>query len=231
MRAMAGELGITHQKLGRWLRGETQVPADAFTSRGVTIVFNQHIARVKRANKIQDLPWLGPVYLDRRPLRDGKPGDRVVIHHTQYLGADIRALIIAAVQGSREFFGLSVRSIVDLATYWNRAEDAFKDSGRRIRTESEQANREHLRYQIRTGLALKPIYTKYVNVGKYSNAGEAIRQTEQRLREKHEPAASIPGTVVADEILLQLYPLTYAARPEPKRSRAVSKRIRRTGGK
>jgi hypothetical protein len=230
MRAMASHLGVTHQKLGRWLRGESSVPRDEFTQRGIAAMFSEHVRRAKRAAHVQGLPWIGPVYLDRRPLKDGKPGDRVVINHTQYLSTEIRQLLIAGAQGTQEFFAVSIRSLVDLATYFNRAESEFRQS-RKLRNESQQYARDQLRNQIRYGVTLQPIYTKIVNIGKFTSAGEAVRQIQQRLREKHEPATSLPGTVLADEMLFQLYPLNYAARPEAKRSKSLSRRIRRTGGK
>lgn len=228
-RAMASDMGITHQKLGRWLRGESPVPADAFTRRGIEAVFQSHMRRVKKWTAAQGLPYMGPVMPDRRPLdkRDDKGrvilGDRVVIHNAHFIRPEVRDAIVGQAHSSGDFMGVTVRSVVDLYSYFKRA-DGLPDASRR--TDAQRFSRESLAQKLEPGtnylgvwwqpkpstaaLELRsPIYTKITSLSRARSTASVIAELNAKLRAKHEPATVKPGTQLADEILFQLYPAGY----------------------
>jgi hypothetical protein len=242
-RAMARELGVSHQKLGRWLKGESAIPADSFTRRGIETFFTQHNKRVQKWAKAQGVPYIGPVMLDRRPLdkvdpKTGRPilGDRVVIHNTQFITQAVRDAIIAAAHGAGRatgtngFMGVSVKSVVDLYSYFKRAE-VNRPTGAVSRVEQNEF-RAQLAHKMgapdfvpsmwtpantQTNRDLRsPIYTKITSLHRARPVQAVIDDLNAKIRHKHEPATVKPGTVLASEILLQLYPADYVA-PASKR--------------
>lgn len=241
-RRMAGAMGISHQKLGRWLRegqadGVKAIPREAQAA--IDTVFAIHRDIAKQTARAQGLPFdpKAPVFLERKPRRDGQLGDRVFAEHTHFIRSGLRQEVVWSAQQSRRFIGVSVRSTVDLQRYARRI---AQDEHRKRRhtgisvaqlTEYVQAGLE--RREAREGarklteqVSPGAIYTKYSNISPMmGNRVDAVDEVESRLRQKHEPAATavdpktgkardIPGTRLADTLLFQLLP----AKNEPNRT-------------
>jgi len=234
---MARDMGVSHQKLGRWLSGTSEVPADYLTAKAVDLVFDNHVKRVKKWTAKQGLPYMGPVMPDRRPLNklDDKGrqilGDRVVIHNSEFIRQEVRDAIVGQTHASRKFMGVTVRSVVDLYSYFKRA-DVSPDAGRRTDAQRESRYTLSTKFEDRgnylgvswqpkpTGANKElrsPIYTKITSMSPAVPSRVVTDTLNAKLRAKHEPATVKPGTVLADEILFQLYPEGFA--PKSRRGR------------
>ncbi|MBK9497429.1 MAG: hypothetical protein IPO08_23485, partial [Xanthomonadales bacterium] len=218
-RALASLIGITHQKLGRWLKegqtgGAKKIPDDRETLKAINQAFNIHSQVSAEQARVDRIPFskTSPVFAYRKPLKNGTLGDRVVIEHTQYLSRELRQKVLSHVQESKSYFAVSVRSTIELSIYFKQTEQELKH---RIRTDSQDLARAELKGKIKEGVAVGPIFTKYESFGPKSSKAQALKGVEKKLREKHEAAVGQKGTALADQFLLQLIPANYY---EPKAS-------------
>lgn len=126
-RLLASALGISHQRLGRWLRegeegGVREIPPEAAPL--INQVFGMHAQVTREQSKIDDLPFdkNAPVFTQRMPLRDGTPGDRAISFSTEFIRSDLRQRIMVGAQQSQKYYQASVKSVVDFQKYaWDRA--------------------------------------------------------------------------------------------------------------
>lgn len=135
-RKLADFIGVSHQKLGRWLRegqidGVKAIPREA--SAAIDLAFTVHRDIAKQTARAQGLPFdpKAPVYLERKPRRDGQMGDRVFAEHTHFIRSGLRQEVIWSAQQSRKFLSVSVRSTVDIHRYAKRLAVAEKSRYRR----------------------------------------------------------------------------------------------------
>lgn len=237
MRKLAAQIGITHQKLGRWLRegeagGVKSIPADLFTQAAIDTVFSDHVRTARERAKADRIPFnaAAPVYMERKPLASGDKGDRVFAENTQFIRSATRTKVMQGAHDSKKFYSASVRSVVNLRSYFRKR--AAEDIARRGRTDVsvnelakiiEQGFKQDTREQHnRTIDAAKPfaLYTQREGllIGRKGDT-RTIRGIEKKLREKHEPATGQPGTVLADMYLFQLTPADYAPTPTRRQRR------------
>jgi hypothetical protein len=150
-------------------------------------------------------------------------GDRIAAQSTHWLSNDLRNAWIAATVKTKKFYAASVGSFVNLKKYNAKADASFRG---KERTEKQQRWREQLKAreaaQKSGELDSAPIFTKYVAVGQDGFSPlTAVRNIEDQLRQKHEPATGEPGTFLAQQILLQFD----TRRMEPPRREAAKTRI------
>jgi hypothetical protein len=208
-RKLAEFMGISHQKLGRWLRegepnGVKKIPDnDILVREGIDAVFDQYI-EVTKARYIRDnLPFdpRAPIYQERKPLRTGEPGERVVSENTQYIRTALRHRIMVWNWVTQKYIAFSVRSTINLALYNNRAE---KDMFGVRRTDAQKQYRREFRHELKAGIVHKPIYTKMENIAHMTDIDLVIRNVDRKIRQKHEPATGEKGTALTDAYLWQL---------------------------
>lgn len=222
-RKLADALGVSHQKVGRWLRegekatidpetgeqlksaGIKQIPAEA--SGIINAVFDVYKQVTRQQAKVDGLFYDSrvPVFMNRPLMNNGKPGLRVFVEHTQYLRPEIRINFTALVQRTKEFILASYRSEINIFSYIgatpkessaNATPRATRSRQRRYTTAGLQKPAEQI---IDAGGRLMPIFTKYENISPGTSTGLVIKNLEAKL-EKHSPHA----VKLADMWLFQL---------------------------
>jgi hypothetical protein len=154
-RKLAEFIGVTHQKLGRWLRegqidGAKAIPREATAA--IDLAFTVHRDIAKDTARRQGLPFdpKVPVYLERKPRRDGQLGDRVFAEHTHFIRSGLRQEVIWSAQQSRKFLSVSVRSTVDIHRYARRL--AVAEKSRYRRRESVETLTKYIQAGFEKGL-------------------------------------------------------------------------------
>jgi hypothetical protein len=223
-RNLASLLGITHQKLGRWLRegqpnGAKSIPTDSAAVKAINQAFHIHATVSKEQAQIDNIPFdqNAPVFAHRKPLRNGAPGDRVIVDHTQYMTRELRTNVLSHIHKTKRYYAVSVRSTIELARYFKSGEGKLRG---KIRTDAQDIGRQEIVNKLEAGQIVGPIYTKYESFGPLSATSNALKGVEQKIREKHEPATGEKGTALADQLLMQLIPADYFERKKAIKQRA-----------
>lgn len=230
-RALGALVGVSHQRIGRWLEGEhvnmhsgeiTNVPRDPAILAAIDQAFSMHRDVSRQQARHDRLPFDPelPVYMERKPFKDGRPGERVIAEHTNFMSNQLRERAIVSAGKSGAFLNVSVRSTVDLRKYNSRANsfarsEKFND---RPRTEAQIRWRDELKNALDEGIEQRPMYTQKEDFFRIKLArGEvaAIKQIpgeivssriNDKLAQKHEPAIGEHGTKLADQLLFQTIP-------------------------
>jgi hypothetical protein len=250
-RALARYLGVSHQQLGRWIKGErinpstgeiTNVPTDRQTVANINAAFAQYRRAVREHNRRERTPYTPETPLpatrliaqrDYSGVKAGQPGRRVVVEGTGALSPELRRDALVGLMDSGDFIAASVRSVVDLMAYFKRGEVMYR--GKRSRRLQGEKNRGQYRTallkKIEAGFTSTPIYTKTVDArDAYAAADDLMHQ----LREKHEPAALSPDSVVGDQFVFTTRSIPSHAKPKPTQKRpsqAARKGVRGRGPK
>lgn len=222
MRSLAAQLGATHQQVGRWLRNEAKrgVP-DSFVL-SLNTAFSVHKQSVKKYSKANRIPYIpdAPVLLQRPTLNNGKPGERLIAVHTEFLlppfgsGAVMRDFLIA-MRNTGEIQAVSVRSVIDLYSYLGvdkkKGSEYLADRFRNHHPRDNQ-NRKTLRESFleRETVApgqgfVAPIYTKITQFSKHAPIKYSLDELAAKLTQKHQPHA----ITFADQLLIQTVPNQY----------------------
>ena len=222
MRALARQLGVTHQKVGRWLRegepgGVKEIPAAAAKSIGK--VFARHVQTAKSIAALHGLPFNAalPIYTERRALDTGNLGDRVFSEHTQFIKRATLDRIIKQAHRSKKFAHVSARSVVDIHSYAKASALAQiaerKAKGRSLPYSVNSlakiiANKIDAKdpKRVISSVKLQPLFTQYTPIYPGSDLPAEIDEFDSKLRTKHEPATGAPGSKLADQLLFQLMP-------------------------
>ena len=237
MRKLAAALGVTHQKVGRWLRegdpgGAKSIPPDA--AKAIGKVFATHVATTKQTAKEQGLPFRAalPIYVERKPMQTGELGDRVFSEHTQFLKRATLDRVVKQAHKSKRYAHVSARSVVDIQSYARREARAQLERRRKegrtsALTPTELARSIAAKFETKLSSTptLKPIFTQYTPIFPGSDLPSALDEFDAKLRTKHEPATGASGTRLADQLLFQLMPrpATRATQTKPRRARAARK--------
>ena len=118
MRNLAKLVGVTHQKIGRWLRegepnGAKKIPAEATAAINVAFAFHKDITRQQaKKDRIPYNPH-APVFFERPTLRNGKPGERLAAENTSYIKRELRDQIFTALHQTAQVININVRSIIN----------------------------------------------------------------------------------------------------------------------
>lgn len=235
MRELARRVGVTHQRIGRWLRegepgGVKAIPSDFFTQQAIEDVFKLHRSEVRERARRERVPYNPdvPVMMERRPLKTGEPGDRVRVKATEFIPPELRRAVFQGAVDSGKFYAGSVRSVVTLRTYFRgRAADELARGRRHGISQPALADamlRSWIAREKRVhGRTIEPeqpfpLYTRSEGLRITPGDTTAVEGVEKQLRQKHEPATGKPGTVAADEYLFQLTPKDYVPPVFPKRT-------------
>lgn len=233
-RNLAKLVGVSHQKIGRWLRegeegGAKAIPADAAQAIEQAFAIHKDVTRAQAAADRMPYNDRVPVFINRPVLRDGTPGERVYIEQTQYLGTRLRQEVLAAAHQSRQFVAVSARSTVNLYSYIKaKPTESLASIDRKIKQDSLASGfmaREQT--QGRGANKAAPLFTKYENFTPgVTESRRSVAGVEQKLKQKHEPhtGSRNPGTQLADQILLQTIPNQYAKKT-PTGSKGTPTRV------
>ena len=174
-----------------------------------------------RTGEIVRVPVIDPTTGKPRTV----PGDRVAAQNTHWMSDKLRGDWIARTARTGKFAAASVGSMVNLAVYKKKGEAAQRGKG--PRTDKAKASRKSIVQKLEAGQVLSPMYSKPIPLD--FPAARINREVNKVLREKHSPATGpeLPGTQLADRILLQV-DTRNAPRPRKKTGpRAPGKKARR----
>jgi DNA-binding transcriptional regulator YdaS (Cro superfamily) len=230
-RKLAGLIGVSHQRVGRWLHGArvspftgliSNEPTDATIIAAINQAFSIHRDVSRQQARHDRLPFdaTAPVYMERKPFADGRPGERVIADHTHWISDKLRERVIVSAANSGRFMNVSVRSTVDLRKYNDRA-NAFASSDKAqgiFRTDAQNAWRAQIKAKLSDNIVQAPMYTPkedFLRLALRKGGGSTIRaisgevvagRIDEKLRIKHEPATGEVGTQLADQLLFQTIP-------------------------
>ena len=238
MRNLAKLVGVSHQKIGRWLRegeptGAKKIPAEATDAINVAFAFHKDVT--KQQAKLDRFPYnpQAPVFAERPTLRNGKPGERLAVNNTEYIKPQLRNKIFEDLQKTKQIQGISVRSQINLRSYLKaKPTDNASEVSRKfkIRTSTDERGRLTLlgsfkkREETSPGTGfIAPINITAVDFRPQADIELSINNINTLLK-KHSPHA----TVFADQFLIQTLPGQYENQSKPKRQSAKrTKLIRR----
>lgn len=230
-RGVAALLGISHQKVGRILKaGYPELGGYAANSRvlsspalieTVAAGLSVHIDLCRRIARKHGLPFNSklPLLAARMPLRTGELGDRVVVFNTHWISDRVRDAWLTAMQRSGKFISVSVRSVVDLRAYNRQADQRFKESRKRFRSEQQSENKRSIKNKIDEGQFKSAIFTPYTDMRPGIYIEDTIARITEALQKRHEPATGSAGTSLADQYLLQVAPNGNQAKQRKARKR------------
>ncbi|MGV0999687.1 MAG: hypothetical protein ACOYBQ_10205 [Fluviibacter sp.] len=230
-RSLASLIGVSHQRVGRWLTiGQTlpsgepskvREPKDPAIRYAIESAFQIHVQLARDQARAHKIPFdqSAPAFAYRLPLTDGTPGGRVIIPHTHRIRDDLRNRIITNAAKSNRYYGVAVRSTVNLKVYFQQAEKRFAGRGvEYVRDKTSWIRRDFMKREInahekayRAGIIdeqdtniRRGMFTPITAIGGFIPPEESLQQLNRALRERHQPATSGEKTAFADEILLQV---------------------------
>lgn len=249
----AGELaaaaGVSRRTMNRWLRegeenGVKAIPA--YAKDAIDTVFSVHRDLVAAQAKADGIPYSKsrPIFLERKQLNTGAPGDRVIGSSTEFIRSALRMDILRDQQKSQRYLGVSVRSVIDLQRYFRLdSEGNVKQKYLKSRKTPNQQAAENLsafvhREKREKGRIIDrhepfPLYTKYEDISPLRAVDDVrgVVSVEKQLRQKHEPATGAPGTVSADQYLFQLLPARYVEKTRKSKPKPATTVRNRRGAK
>ena len=203
-RVLARSIGISHQKVGRWLREGLPATIDPTTgylihSAGIRQIpkafsdviqaaFNHHITVSRLQAQFDNIPFNSkiPTFDYRGQLRkvdrDGNQikGDRVFTSDTQFISPELRDKIFDFRQASGKYLAASIRSVV-----WNTWESGATGVNYRL------TDRHYLKYA----------YTATENI-QSNRRTSAIKSINKQLKSHYEPHAVIIGDEFVSQLML-----------------------------
>lgn len=231
-RQLASFIGISHQRVGRWLKfgyegGARSLPTDPGILAAIDSAFEIHrevcreqaaidglhydpnrpafAHRLLRQKRERFVDADGEIHYRlvyderRRPVME--KGDRVSLGNTHFFSNQLRDAIIAGAKRSNKYYHVSIGSMVNLQIYNKRANERMRGSRR---TPEQLKYKKQFEKRLRLGEQTGWVFTQY----EYSKADTPtdlmLNNITDRLRERHEPACSTPGTALAAQILLQI---------------------------
>ena len=238
-RKLAAALGVSHQKVGRWLRaGQPAIidPTTGYVMRAkapesvpieaapiINAAFKLHISVTKDQAKADGLPFNpeSPAFAFRGIMKNGEKGERVIVENTEFIKPDLRQKIITDAGKSKKYLQVSVRSKVRLKDYARKAAEKEIEGGRRFETDNS-LSKKILQTLLKTNKVIVadddilPIFTKYESL----QGRNAANSVEKKLSSKHEASAES----LADEYLFQVM-------PEKRRRQSIEKQTNKPRAK
>lgn len=224
MRNAAALVGVTHQKMGRWLRegepsGVKEIPNDSATRAAIHLAFKIHSQISREQGLVDQTPFFPnvPVYTERKLLKTGLIGDRVISGNAEFIRQSLRERWVAETVKSKRFYKVNIRSKINLKQYAQRIADEELASGRRYgitrrrlaKAIFDNFNDEH---KIEDSITPFPLFTKSENTMPGTEPRRVVKGVEMQLAQKHSPATGDKGTRFAYEYLTQLIPANYVKR-------------------
>lgn len=133
-------------------------------------------------------------------------GERVGALHVHWLSDRLRNAWIASSQKSGAYYAASIRSKVNMPDYMKQANQRINDADKRglPRTLAAIKFKQALAKKLREGEKIQPIFTPYTAMNPNFPSELVVASINDKLQTRHSPAVGKPGTVLADQILLQV---------------------------
>ena len=232
MRGLAAQIGATHQQVGRWLRNEAERGVPKRYQEGLEQAFKTHKKVVKAYSKANHIPFIdaAPVLLQRPVLNNGKPGERLVATHTQFLlppygSGSVMANYLASMRDTEQIQGVSARSEIDLYSYLDvppeKGEEYLLERFRNAEKRDERGRKtlltEYLEGEARKpGFGhIAPVYTQVTQFSPKAPIAYSLKELSDKLKQKHQSHA----ITFFDQLLIQTVPNQYE-KTAPKQSAA-----------
>jgi hypothetical protein len=171
-----------------------------------------------------------PIYAQRPTLRNGKPGERLLIDNTQYLKPETRNRVFESLHDTKQVNAISVRSVVSIRSYLGLPENASNKQVMRafkIRGAKDTQGRKTLiqgfadqAQRVGGSVANMSVLTRMTDFSPRADIGLSLSDINAKIRQKHEPHSNKP----ADQFLVQTIPGQYDNFSQPKRQTAKAKR-------
>lgn len=228
-RRLGDLLGISHQRVGRYLRegdigGVLSIPDDPAFTGALDHWFGEYAALAEEQAKVDHIPFSrqAPVYVERKPLRTGLPGDIIATGNTEYVRRELRDKWLGGMVRTQKFHKVNVRSVISLKDYFDNVAAEEIANGRRGIRKGDLSRmltrnfiaRERERGKIIDASSPFSMYTQ--SEAATGSPAMVIAGVEYKLQTKHEPATGRPGTKLAYEYVLQQKPANYV-KPARKR--------------
>lgn len=241
MRNLAKLVGVSHQKIGRWLRegqpnGAKTIPKDAAAAIYVAFEFHKDISQQQSKIDRTFYDPNAPVFFVRPAIRSGVPGERLAVNNTQYISQKLRDQIFKILQKTKQISNISVRSIIDLRSYLGAKSTASaatltdKFTDRRVNANGEYKNEKNQftllgsfknREKEKPGSGfIAPINTRMTDFSVKADVQLSLNNINSILSSKHSPHA----ISLADQFLIQTLPGQYENQSKPKKQTAAQKR-------
>ena len=235
MRNLAALVGVTHQKIGRWLRGEAKrgIPPDVIPA--INAAFRYHKEITKAQAKVDRFPHVesAPMFVNRPTLKNGKPGERVYIENTQYISKALRDRYLSDLHKTKVMHAVSVRSEINLYSYTGTAPKkgaAGIANNFNVVTDKDQLGRQtaYASFERREAISpgkgyIAPLYTPITQFSAPMPLRIALKELDARLKQKHEPHAITLG----DQILIQTVPGQYDKPIKPSKGKKYRESLKR----
>lgn len=242
-RKLAALMGVSHQKVGRWLRegkpaivdpetgyvirqaGAVKIPEREYDA--IDFAFDIHKQLVKdqaRGDRIPYNPHI-PIFQFRGIKRDGNKSDRVIADNTGFIKDAVRNAFLASMHKTQKFDNVTLRSIVDFHLYAHQFDKESKKTKNVRKTKYDRAvDKSYKNFKkIADVNQTLPIYTKKTYFGPLSDVNDSMHELLLKVASKHETTAI--EDKLTDQYLLQMYPQSYAApKKTPKRKPARNRR-------
>lgn len=203
MRNLAALVGVTHQKIGRWLReghpdGVKAIPREAHAAIDQAFAIHRDIA--KQQARVDQVPFdrQAPVFMERKTMRNGEKGDRVFAEHTHFIRSGLRQEVVWNAQQSRKFMAVSIRSTVDIHRY-----------SRRIAANEIKAGRTDVDLKTLTGYVQTSFEKGLINEAKRQAARELPRNASPEQR------AELERVIFGDLFERRSAAVTDRVKPQP----------------
>lgn len=249
MRNLASLVGVSHQRIGRWLRegeegGVRVIPEDAAPLIDAAFAIHTDIVRAQR--KVDDIPNIPtPIFEYKKSRNDGRPSDRVFATDARFIRSKLRQKIIKQATDSEKYFTATISSDISADSYFENKARQIIDAGRRGVSVKQLAKilkrefeaRENVRFA--KGARLN-IWTPREPIGKIRQLDGSLKQIpgdyaasmiEEKLKQKHEPNAGGAFGKLADTYVFQLAPQSTAAENAAYAPKRRKKRPRNIEGK
>lgn len=238
-RKLAALMGVSHQKVGRWLRegkpatidpetgyvirqaGARKIPESSHAE--IDFAFAIHKELVIQQAKADQIPYNPaiPVFQYRGIKRDGKKGDRVIADHTGYIKDAVRNTFLSSMHKTQKFDNVSLRSTVNFHAYAKQSERQNKNT-KRTKEQRMWRNEFQEARKIAPQNFELPIYTKMTYFGPLADVHDSMHELLLKLATKHETTAI--EDKLTDQYLLQTYPQSYAAPKTKIKPKSTRKR-------
>jgi len=249
MRNLAALIGVSHQKIGRWLReGETggakSIPTDKATRAAIDLAFTIHKDISKEQAAIENLPFIEktPIFPVTKPRRDGKPSDRMFVPETPFIRGETRVKIMEGAARTKKFMSVTVESEIQAQSYLEELADKEIAAGKYKGKTKKWIVRHLKKVLTKSGVigdteTLK-LYTKRQPLGpiwvdgkpRWDDPYQAAVAVEDEIQRRHAPSANQPGGTLASTFIFQLAPkLTTQrgntnAKPKARKAKWTNKR-------
>lgn len=209
-RNIAALTGLSHQKVGRIMKGEYSPESRALQAPGLQDAINSafaiHVQLSKEQARADKLPFNSdiPVFYETLTHKDGTKGARVAAKNTHWLSNAQREQWIKSIQKTGKFYAATVRSTVDLKLYNRQSDKRHREAGSPRRPLKQALHKTELEIRAKLGEQKAPIFTAYTPLASEFPISAILADMSEKLTRKHEPATGEPGTRLADQIILQL---------------------------